>query len=138
MPTMPSEDEVEAQLGMVFDELVELIGETQQAVWTASSPERRKVFNDLKLFIAEQARAIDEAEQRIGTRPPWIKSPSAHHPRNLAGEAAGDSDRLVQLLIQNLRAVIDDVNGRAGTLDGEWRSFLLGVAEQITQHVDAL
>jgi hypothetical protein len=40
---MNAEDEIEAQLGAVFDELIELIGETKQVIWSASSPERRRV-----------------------------------------------------------------------------------------------
>ena len=51
---MTTEEEVEAHLGAVFDELVELIGETKQAVWTATSSERRKVFDGLKNFVGEQ------------------------------------------------------------------------------------
>ena len=44
---MSTEEEVEAHLGAVFDEFVELIGETKQAVWTATSSERRQVFDGL-------------------------------------------------------------------------------------------
>jgi hypothetical protein len=33
---------------------------------------------------------IDDAERRIGTRAPSVKIPTAHHPRNIAAEAAGD------------------------------------------------
>jgi hypothetical protein len=29
-------------VGVVFDDLIELIGETKQVIWSASSPERRR------------------------------------------------------------------------------------------------
>ena len=45
---MNAEEEIETQLGAVFDELIELIGETKQAIWSASSPERRQTFDNLK------------------------------------------------------------------------------------------
>ena len=48
---MSTDEEVEAHLGAVFDEFVELIGETKQAVWTATSSERRQVFDGLKSFV---------------------------------------------------------------------------------------
>src|SRR6266850_6496492 len=57
-------EEIESQLGAVFDELVELIGETKQAIWTASSSERRQTFDNLKTFVAEQVVMIDDATTR--------------------------------------------------------------------------
>jgi catechol 2,3-dioxygenase-like lactoylglutathione lyase family enzyme len=44
----------------------------------------------LKAYLAEQAVLVDEAELRLGGRPPWIVSPTGHHPRNLAAQAAGN------------------------------------------------
>jgi hypothetical protein len=135
---MNAEEEIEAQLGAVFDELVELIGETKQAVWTASSSDRRKTFDDLKTFIGEQAVMIDDAERRIGTRAPWVTSPTGHHARNIAGEAAGDPQRLVELLVGDLRRVIEDVRNRAATLEGEWQQLLVDLADNLERHVDVL
>ena len=132
-----SDEEIEAQLGAVFDELVELIGETKQAVWTASS-ERRQTFDDLKAFVGEQVVLIDDAERRIGTRAPWVQSPTAHRSRNIAAEAAGDPQRLVELLVGDLRRVVDDVRYRAATLEGEWQQLLVDVADNLERHVDAL
>jgi hypothetical protein len=86
-----SDAETEAQLGAVFDELVELIGEAKQAAWTAVSPDRWRVFDSLKMFLAEQAVLVD-AELRLGTRAPWVTSPTAHRARNLAAEAAPTRD----------------------------------------------
>jgi DNA-binding ferritin-like protein len=135
---MSAEEEIEAQLGAVFDELIELIGETKQATWTASSSERRQTFDDLKSFVAQQVAMIDDAERRIGTRAPWVKSPTGHHARNIAAEAAGDPQQVVELLIRDLRRVVDDVRSRAATLKGEWQQLLVDLADNLERHVDAL
>jgi hypothetical protein len=135
---MSADEEIESQLGAVFDELIELIGETKQAMWTASSPERRQTFDDLKTFVAEQAVMIDDAERRLGTRAPWVQSPTAHRSRNIAGEAAGDPQRLVELLVDDLRRAVDDVRSRAATMSGEWQQLLVEIADNLERHVDAL
>ncbi|MEY2420616.1 MAG: hypothetical protein QOI95_683 [Acidimicrobiaceae bacterium] len=135
---MSSDEEIESHLGAVFDELVELIGETKQAIWTASSSERRRTFDNLKTFVGEQAVLIDDAERRIGTRAPWVKSPTAHHSRNIAAEAGGDPQRLVELLLGDLRRVIDDVRSRAATMKGEWQQLLVELADNLERHVDTI
>jgi len=135
---MSADEEIESQLGAVFDELVELIGETKQAMWTASSPERRQTFDDLKTFVAEQAVMIDDAERRLGTRAPWVQSPTAHRTRNIASEAACDPQRLVELLVRDLRRVVDDVRSRAASMSGEWQQLLVEIADNLERHVDAL
>jgi hypothetical protein len=135
---MSADDEIETQLGAVFDELVELISETKQAIWAASSSERRETFDNLKTFVGEQVMMIDDAERRIGTRAPWVTSPTAHHARNIAAEAAGDPQRLVELLVGDLRRAVDDVRSRAATLEGEWQQLLVDLADNLERHVDAL
>src|SRR3954453_2849663 len=135
---MTSEEEIESQLGAVFDELVELIGETKQAVWTASSPERRRVFDDLKTFVGEQVVMIDDAERRLGTRAPSVTSPTAHQTKNIVAEAAGNPQRVVELLIRDLRRVVEDIRSRAATVEGEWRRLLTDLAGNIEEHADAL
>ena len=135
---MSPNEEIEAQLGAVFDELIELIGETKQAVWTASSSERRQIFEDLKTFVAEQAVMIDDAEQRLGSRAPWVKSPTAHQAKNIAAEAAGDPQRLVELLTGDLRRALNDIRRRAATLEGEWQRLLVDLADNLERHIDAL
>jgi hypothetical protein len=135
---MTANEEIEAQLGAVFDELVELIGETKQAIWTASSSERRRTLDNLKTFVAEQAVMIDDAERRIGTRAPWVKSPTAHNARNIAAEAAGDPQRLVALLVGDLRRAVDDIRNRAATLEGEWQQLLVDLADNLEGHIYAL
>ena len=135
---MNAEEEIETQLGAVFDELIELIGETKQVTWSASSPERRQTFDNLKTVIGEQAVMIDDAERRIGTRAPWVTSPTAHHARNIAAEAAGDPQRLVDLLVGDVRRAVDDVRSRAATMTGEWQQLLVDLADNLERHVDAL
>ena len=81
---------------------------------------------------------LDDAERRIGTRAPWVKSPTAHHARNIAAEAAGDPQQLVELLIRDLRRVVDDVRTRAATLKGEWQQLLVDLVDDLERHVDAL
>jgi len=135
---MSADEEIESQLGAVFDELIELIGETKQAMWTASSPERHQAFDDLKTFVAEQAMLIDDAERRLGTRAPWVTSPTAHRAKNIVAEAAGDSQRLVELLVLDLRRAVDDVRSRSATLEGEWQQLLVDLADNLERHVDAL
>jgi hypothetical protein len=135
---MNADEEIEAQLGGIFDELIELIGETKQVVWSASPPERRQTFDNLKTFIAEQAVMIDDAERRIGTRAPWVKSPTAHHARNIAAEAAGDQQRLVDLLVDDLRRAVDDIRNRAASLTGEWQQLLVDLADNLERHAEAL
>jgi len=133
-----ADEEIEAQLGAVFDELVELIGETKQATWSASSSERRQTFDELKTFVAQQVTMIDDAERQIGTRAPWVKSPTAHHARNIAAEAAGDPQQLVELLIRDVRRVVDDIRNRAATLKGQWQQLLIDLADNLERQVDAL
>lgn len=135
---MSANGEIETQLGAVFDELVELIGETKQAIWAASSSERRQTFDDLKTFVGEQVVMIDDAERRIGTRATGVKSPTAHQARNIAAEAAGDPLRLVELLVGDLRRAVDDVRNRAATMKGEWQQLLVDLADNLERHVDAL
>src|SRR5712671_2552818 len=132
---MSADEEIEAQLGAVFDELVELIGETKQAAWTASSQERRLTFDNLKTFVVEQVVMIDDAERRIGTRAPWVKSPTAHRARNIAAQAAGDPQRLVEVLVGDLRRAVDDVRNRAVTLEGEWQQLLVDLADNLERHI---
>src|SRR3954454_22348726 len=135
---MSGDEEIEAQLGAVFDELVELIGETKQVVWSASSSARRQTFDNLKSFVVEQVVMIDDAERRIGTRAPWVQSPTAHRAKNIVADAAGDPQRLVELLVGDLRRVVDDVRSRAATLEGEWQQLLVDLADNLEGHIGAL
>ena len=47
------ENRPEAQLGAIFDELINSIGETKQAIWSAWSTDRRIRLEALKAYLAE-------------------------------------------------------------------------------------
>jgi len=111
---------------------------TEAAESTASSSERRQIFDNLKMFVVEQVMMIDDAERRIGTRAPWVKSPTAHRARNIATEAAGDAQRLVELLVGDLRRAVEDVRSRPASLEGERQQLLVELADNLERHVDAL
>ena len=67
-----------------------------------------------------------------------MQSPTAHHARSIAAEAAGDPQRLVELLVRDLRRAVDDVRNRATTMKGEWQQLLVDLADNLERHVDAL
>ena len=75
---------------------------------------------------------------RLGTRAPWITTPTGRRSRNLSAEAGGDLERLVELLARDLRCVVEDVRSRAATVDGEWRQLLSTLADDLERHVDTL
>ena len=94
------------------------------------------MFDDLKTFIGEQVVIVDDAARRIGTRAPWVKSPTAHRTRNLAAEAAGATQRLEEVLVRDLRNVVEDIRHRATTTTGEWQQLLTDLADSL-QLLDA-
>ena len=132
-----TDGEIAEHLSAVYDELVELIGETKQAAWTASS-ERRQVFHEFWAFLAEQVVMVDDAALRLGGRASSVTSPTAHRPRNIAAAAGGDPQRLVELLAVEVRHVVEDVRHRVPTVDGEVRTLLSDMAEQIDRHVELM
>jgi hypothetical protein len=132
------ENRAEAQLGAIFDELINSIGETKQAIWSASSTDRRIRLEALKAYLAEQAVLVDEAELRLGGRPPWIVSPTGHHPRNLTAEAAGNPDRLIDVLVAHLETVEEDIRLRNASIKGEWHLLLGELADGLAARVEAL
>jgi hypothetical protein len=132
------ENRPQAQLGAIFDELINSIGETKQAIWSASSTDRRIRLEALKAYLVAQAVLVDEAELRLGGRPPWIVSPTGHHPRNLAAEAAGNPDRFVDLLVAHLETVEEDIRLRNASTEGEWHLFLGELADGLAARIGAL
>ena len=135
---MTSQESVEAELAAVFEELVDLIGEAKQAVWTASSAERRRAFEDLRQFLITQAARVDDAELELGGRPDWVRNPTGHHWRNITSETRGDPDGLVTVLSRDLEAVVDDIRRYAANLDGRSRELLDEIADSLIERVDAL
>jgi hypothetical protein len=135
---MTTRQQVEAELATVFEELVDLIGEAKQAAWTASSAERRRAFDDLRQFLAEQAGVVDEAELQLGGRPDWVRNPTGHHSRNITTEASGDPHKVVDVLVRDLDAAVDDIRRHADNVEGEPKELLSNVAEALAGRVHAL
>jgi hypothetical protein len=131
-------EQVQAELATVFEELVDLIGEAKQAAWTALSPERRRAFEDLRTFFAEQARAVDDAELRIGERPDWVRNPTGHHWRNISSDARGDPHVLAAALARDIDATVADIRAHSASLDGEPRQLLDDVARALEQRSEGL
>lgn len=126
------------QLARVYDQLIELVGQAKQASWTAPSSEQREALYRFMLFLGEQAAGVDEVERRIGTRPSWVTSPTVHRPRNIAGEAAGDPARILQLLKESVTDVIAGVRRLSSSLDGRPRQFLEDLAVKLEERVAVL
>jgi hypothetical protein len=115
---VPDEEMVDRHLGAVLDGVITAIQETKQAVWSASRVERQRAFAELRTFLATQAAAVAEAEQRIGGRDPLLLSPTGHRIVNLRAEARGDDESMAALLFTHLRALVADVRARAAEIDG--------------------
>lgn len=135
---MSDDHEVDEHLGAALAELIDVIQETKQAVWSATSANHRRTLETLKSFLVEQAAVVSDAEERIDGRSPAILSPTGHHQRNLLAEAAGDPTRLMDLLIGNLVGVAADLRRRSESLDDEWQRVFLQIAEGVDSHVAAL
>jgi hypothetical protein len=135
---MTTNEEVQVELALVFEELIDLVGEAKQAAWTASSPERERAFEQLRTFIVQQAQAVDEAELRLGERPAWVRSPTGHQWRNIAAGSDGDRAQVVDAFERDLRATVDDIRRHAANLDGEARDVLVDVADGLARHLDGL
>ena len=133
------EEAVDRHLGAVIDHVISAIQETKQAVWSASTTQRRSQLNELKSFLGEQLVALSDAEERINGRARDITSPTGRAIRNLRSEAGNDFSAFKALLIGELRGVADDARRRAGEIDGAPEAKLLtGVADGIDRRVDAL
>ena len=133
-----SESDVASNLGAVFEKLVDLVHEVKQAAWSASDSNRRHHLESLQAYLAEQAVAVDEEEQRVGGRPPWIVSPTGYKSPNLAAEAGGDSDRFVALLVDHLTLLIGDMRERSKVVPGESGTLLAAMADHIETRVERL
>lgn len=135
---MSDSQRAEGTLAAVFDELIDLVHETQQAVWATSSPQRRQAFEALQQYLAEQAAAVDDAEQRAGGRPDWESEPSAHRVRNILGQASDDPDRVVEILLEDLTRAVGDIRARSKAVDGQWGSLLSDVANGLEHQIGQL
>lgn len=65
---MADSETVDQHLAAMIDQVVSAIQSSKQAIWPASTTERRRELNELKSFLGEQLAALSDAEQRIDGR----------------------------------------------------------------------
>ncbi|HEX2118772.1 MAG TPA: hypothetical protein VHF91_06285 [Acidimicrobiales bacterium] len=136
---MVDEETVDAHLGEVIDKVISAIQETKQAVWSASTTERRQALNELKGFLGEQLAALSYAEERINGRARNIVTPTGHAIRNLRSEAGGEFEAFRSLVLGELRSVAADARRRAQQISGAPEAGLLvTLADGIDHRVHAL
>jgi hypothetical protein len=81
---------------------------------------------------------VDEAELQLGGRPDWVRNPTGHHSRNITTEASGDPHKVVDVLVRDLDAAVDDIRRHADNVEGEPKELLSNVAEALAGRVHAL
>jgi hypothetical protein len=136
---MADTETVDQHLAAVIEQVISAIQETKQAVWSASTGERRRELNELKSFLGEQLVALSDAEERINGRAASIRSPTGHAIRNLRTEAGGDFTAFRALVLVELRAVAADARARAGAISGAPEAELLShVADGLDHRLDVL
>ena len=136
---MADEETVDQHLGAVIHQVISAIQETKQAVWSASTDDRRSALNELKAFLGEQLVTLSDAEERINGRAPTITSPTGHAIRNLRAEAGGDFSAFRALVLAELRAVAADARARADAVSGAPEAELLArLAEGLDHRLDLL
>ena len=136
---MADEETVDEHLAAVIHQVISAIQETKQAVWSASTGERRSALNELKTFLAEQLMTLSDAEVGINGRSPTITSPTGHVIRNLRAEAGGDFSAFRALVLAQLRAVAADARSRADAISGAPEAELLSqLADGLDQRLDVL
>ena len=123
----------------MIDQVIFAIQGTKQAVWSASTTERRRALNDLKSFLGEQLVAVSDAEEHINGRATTIRSPTGHAIRDLRSEAGGDFSTFRALVLAELRAVAADARARANAISGTPEAELLsGLADGLDHRLDVL
>ena len=136
---MADSETVDQHLAAVMDEVISAIQEIKQAVWSASTTERRGALNELKSFLGAQLAALSDAEERINGRAPTITSPTGHPIRNLRSEAGGNFSTFRALVLAELRAVAADARVRADAISGAPEAQLLTqVADGLDHRLDML
>ena len=136
---MADNEIVDQHLAAMIDQVVSAIQSSKQAIWSASTTERRRELNELKGFLGEQLAALSDAEQRIDGRAATITSPTGHAIRNLRSEAGGDFSAFRALVLVDLRAVATDARARADAIAGAPEAELLThLADGLDQRLDVL
>ncbi len=130
---------VDRALGVALDELIDAIQETKQAVWLTRDVEQHRALEALQSFLGAQAGEISVAEARIDGRSPFLVSPSARRPPNLAARAGGDQSLMLELLVGDLEALLADVRQQAGRIAGREEARLLSrLADGLDEHLAVL
>ncbi len=136
---MADEETVDRHLAAVIDQVISAIQGTKQAVWSASTPEKRAALTELKGFLGEQLVVLSEAEERIDGRAPSITSPTGRAIRNLRSEAGNDFSAFKALLLGELRGVAADARARAAEISGASEAELLtALADGLDRRLDPL
>ena len=136
---MADDEAVDGHLGAVIDQVISAIQETTQAVWSASTSEKRGALSELKSFLGEQLVALSDAEMRINGRGRDITSPTGHAIRNLWSEAGHDFSTFRALVLEELRSVAADARRRAEEISGAPEAELLsGLADGLDSRLESL
>ena len=136
---MADEETIDGHLVAVIDQVISAIQETKQAVWSASTPEKRAALTELKDFLGERLVALAEAEERINGRDPSIMTPTGRAIRNLRSEAGNDFSTFKALVLSELRGVAADARARAAEIQGTSEAELLtGLADGVDRRLDLL
>lgn len=106
---MPDERTVDDHLAAVYDAVLFALYQTKQAAWSAASTPFAGDLRDLRDFLIEQSRLVDEAETRIGGRSERLSTPSSYQQGNLAAESGGDVALAVRTLTERLVELVSDV-----------------------------
>jgi hypothetical protein len=134
---MATGQEGDGALSVLFDRLIDLVGETKQALWSASSSGLHTALDSLMHFLEEQAALIDEAVLRDGGRPPSFVTPTAHQPRNIIRAAGGDPAAVIDVLASDLAEVLQEVKQTA-SMKGEWQRLLSELASGLERYLGEL
>lgn len=130
---------VDRALGVALDELIDAIQETKQAVWLTRDVAQHRALEALQSFLGEKAGEISAAEARIDGRSPFLVSPSGRRPPNLAARAGGDQSLMLELLLDDLKALLADVRQQAGRIAGrEEGQLLTRLADGLEGHLATL
>lgn len=130
---------VDQALAVALDELIDAIQETKQAVWLTRDVGQHRALEALQSFLGKQAGEISAAEARIDGRSPFLVSPSARRPPNLAARAGGDHSLMLELLLGDLEALSADVRQQAGRIAGrEEAQLLTRLADGVDEHLAVL
>ena len=136
---MPDDRVVDDHLAAVYDAVLVALYQTKQAAWSAASTPYARDLRDLRDFLIEQSRLVDEAETRIDGRAERLSTPSSYQQGNLAAESGGDMALAVRTLTERLVELVSDVRHRAADIEGTGEGELLDqLADGIATSIERL